>query len=407
MRLLPLITLLFVFAFSSLFGQSRDTTIKCPNGGTFNIVNIYDEITCNFGKYDNGYNDDYYSRVKPLNMSVRVYNDNKTKWQNVGRNKLSDVLNGFHWTSNKYVRFKTSGLDDSIIKFFLEDQRRNGTILKEYDITFHIHDIIQIGNIDISPRTSGNSDVTINTIKQGSGAVNLEYSLDGNSYGSSNQFSNLSPGSYTVYVRDKLTGYTVTNTFNVQAPAPEEPDITGVISHCDCSGNNGSIDISMEGYETFIKFDGTTDVKIGGFDYVGKTNFTIEGRIRVSEENYSFSTRKFISLFGEDNTVEFGFINGKLSCYIATEGWAQTFEGTKQYPNDGQWHHVAVRGDGSKIELLVDGDVKDTFSKSYSKLKVDSGGAKDILVGDGVWGQSNEAFKGDIARLAFWEKYLM
>lgn len=387
----------FLFSFNSSILTAQERTINCINNGNYSIY-IGQEIDCHFSFSDGINNVVIWTNVG----EIRVFDGS---WKTAGVNTKSTKLKLSNYTSRD-VKIRIDEVGDYTITF---RYKLNGKKVRDFKVNFNVYDKVEIGNIDIKDKGTGKAKVTVNTNKKGSGEENLQYSIDSRMSQSSNIFNDVTSGNHDVAIVDNLTSFTATRSFAVAAappPSSDTPILTAVVTDSDCSGNSGSIDLSIENFDTYIEFNGSTDVTIGGFDFVDKRDFTIEGRIRVNEDNASFSSRKFISLFGEDNTVEFGFINGKLSFYVATDGWVHTFYGTSVYPNDGEWHHVAIRGDGSKIQLLVDGLVVNTYTKSYNSLRVDSGGAKDILVGNGVWGQSNEAFKGDISRLAFWEKSL-
>ena len=179
MRLLSIITLLFVFSYSSLFGQSRDTTINCPNGGTFNIVNIYDVITCNFGTLEGRECNNVY--IKPDKEIKLLFKD--LGWQPVS-------------TGDNYG-FTRTGEDEKIINI----NRNNKTVFNvdfqfkvkiqywgnyywepypwwDYiNIECHIYDVVKIGKIDISSDGSAGATVRVKMTKFGSGEENLEYSV--------------------------------------------------------------------------------------------------------------------------------------------------------------------------------------------------------------------------------------
>lgn len=189
------------------------------------------------------------------------------------------------------------------------------------------------------------------------------------------------------------------------------PEFSAEITPSDCSGKTGAIDMTVKFPGNFIILDKDTKLSVSNLSLVNKRAFTLEGRIKVTEDDASFVARSYIALFGQKNSVSLGFRNGKLACTVNTnEGIIEYIEdssnpGKNLFPTDGNWHHVALRGDGNKIELLIDGVVVGMQAKVYSNLII-SGSLEAITIGDDVWGQTGEAFKGEIERISFWEKYL-
>lgn len=91
--------------------------------------------------------------------------------------------------------------------------------------------------------TCGNSNGSITAFGSG-GAAPLQYSVNGNTYQLSGTFTNLTPGAYTVYVKDangciRTVAVTVANT-----PAPT---VTAVTTTAVCSNVNGSITATGNG----------------------------------------------------------------------------------------------------------------------------------------------------------------
>lgn len=189
------------------------------------------------------------------------------------------------------------------------------------------------------------------------------------------------------------------------------PKLSADIIPSDCSGVTGSIDHTVTFPGNFIFLNEDTKLSVPSLSFVGKRSFSIEGRIRVSEGAAAFKARNYVALFGQKNTVSLGFRNGKLACKLETNAGAivYTEDGAEPdkniFPTDGDWHHVALRGNGNKIELLIDGAVVGEKAMAYSSLS-SVGSTESITIGDDVWGQAGEAFKGEIERISCWEKYL-
>ena len=77
------------------------------------------------------------------------------------------------------------------------------------------------------------------------GAGNYQYSLGGSNYQSSNIFTNLNGGGYTVYVKD---GSNCVQTYNTVVVEPAVLTVVSTLSDVSCAGgNNGVIDLAVSG----------------------------------------------------------------------------------------------------------------------------------------------------------------
>ncbi|HKX62159.1 MAG TPA: LamG-like jellyroll fold domain-containing protein, partial [Verrucomicrobiae bacterium] len=116
-------------------------------------------------------------------------------------------------------------------------------------------------------------------------------------------------------------------------------------------------------------FNGTSSfIAAGGGVLSGRTAFTISGWIRPAAVPGAR-----IGLFGQNDAVEFGFINGTtVQCWTPGGG----FLDINYTPAMNTWHQITAVGDGTAIRIYVDGN------------QVGSGG-----VATGNYGSSAEPFR--------------
>lgn len=86
--------------------------------------------------------------------------------------------------------------------------------------------------------TSCNINNGVITVTASGGTAPLDYSINGTTFQSSNIFSNLAPGNYTVYVKDANACYT---TVTATITATQTPRVTAFAIPASCNVNDGSI----------------------------------------------------------------------------------------------------------------------------------------------------------------------
>lgn len=98
-------------------------------------------------------------------------------------------------------------------------------------------------------------------------------------------------------------------------------------------------------------------VNLGTSLLSNRAAFTIEGWVKFDRATAIAANR--MSLFGQNDAVEIGFINGNLICYTLNGGQVD-MSLSANYPNDNGWHHIAVTADGTTngIKIYVDGSKK-------------------------------------------------
>jgi len=181
-----------------------------------------------------------------------------------------------------------------------------------------------------------------------------------------------------------------------------------------CEDASGNIEAVINGGWRYLSFDGTTSsiVELPKQFLNNLGAFTMEGDIKLNEDVSRMP--HFVGVFGIDNVLEFGFRDGKPSAYISYYSGTEnnkrkvSFDQTasSKFPNDKQWHNMVVRSDGTKLEILVDGNVVASDDKSFLYLSPDAAGVYNVTIGAKVWNQSDRGLNGDISRVSFWNRAL-
>ena len=121
---------------------------------------------------------------------------------------------------------------------------------------------IQMSGQQVSCYGGGNGQATVSIINQSSGNYTFTWSNGTITSGSTGStIENLTAGTYTVSIRDNISGCTVTGAYVVGQP--DQLSITGTVTNIDCRGvSTGGIDISVIGGLPAYSYTWTTN----GFD---------------------------------------------------------------------------------------------------------------------------------------------
>ncbi|MEG5207856.1 LamG domain-containing protein [Microcoleus sp. ARI1-A3] len=170
-------------------------------------------------------------------------------------------------------------------------------------------------------------------------------------------------------------------------------------------GNNGTVSgANWWGCTAPIGNPGNTVMQFDGVnDYIATTNslmnnlpaFTLEGWVKA----LSLPEGKAISLFGQNDAIEFGISSQKLAVWTKGDGSLLNADAPFELQT---WHHVAVVGNGTNVLLYLDGmqiKIGGSATKNY-------GTSPDrFTIGAGVWsGGSADPFNGQIAEVRIWNK---
>ena len=393
--------------------MARKQEVVLQNGETYNVTikdtvkykvyltrgnksNSYCYVWPSIWNFSDGDNDKYY------------YNS-EGYWENFNsysKRVLLDERGKLNFYDEVEIRWVDKG--SVSINYNVDYYRYNSNLRGTVNgaVNFNIYDYVEIGSHEINYTSLDMANVTINLSHLGSN--DLEYSINGgDTFQNSKEFLNVSAGQYTLQVRDKKTGYTHQKSITIRAIPPFE--LIAEISSTDCTGSSGSINLSLKGGSRYLIFNGNANIDFQNQLFVGEREFTVEGLFRIpTDADYAYMERQqYTGLFGQDNCIEMGFRSGYPAFYIYTSSGARSATSSTKLPNDGQWHHLALRSNCSNIELLLDGEVCATDNRSYSTLQSDDGlQGKPVSIGAKVWRDSGDEFKGHISNLSFWRKYL-
>lgn len=229
----------------------------------------------------------------------------------------------------------------------------------------------------------------------------LDFSIDaGANWHSSPVFTGLSAGSYNLRIR-KAGGGTNSADYSITIGSAPNLTLATTVSDEDCGTGNGSIDLTVSGGRNgSLQTDGATGmVDLQSNFLSGLGTFTLEGWVKLNNAVATYTGQK--SFFGQNDVIEFGFENGSLTCWTSAN--ANVKYTLTNYPDDQNWHHVAVVGTGDRLILYIDGVQKTSSSHSFvSSYGNDTNYSAKI--GAGVWdpGATSEPFDGVFADVRFW-----
>ncbi|MGB5990610.1 MAG: LamG-like jellyroll fold domain-containing protein [Marinifilaceae bacterium] len=226
------------------------------------------------------------------------------------------------------------------------------------------------------------------------------------------EIANIGSKKLTFQVYEKL-GHTDSSIDNIEIlPSTVSINVTTRSENPNCDDAAGVAEVIINGGWRYLIFDGTTNtivnMKTRFLDNLKA--FTMEGDVRLKEPVSSL--RGLVGVFGIDNVLEFGFRNGRPAAYISferTSGGEGRFDFNSRFdmPNDGEWHNMVVRSNGSKMQILIDGNEYAAESKPFLRLLPDQpSDPHNLTIGAKVWRQSDRGLKGDISRVTFWNRAL-
>lgn len=268
-------------------------------------------------------------------------------------------------------------------------------------------DNIRLEGASLSLTLDSKSDVTCPsgndgaiTVSAAGGNGSYSYSWDSGHSGAS--ISGLTAGDYLVTVTSGSDTQSLSVTINEPASLmPVVPTVTDIL----CNGDaNGSITLNLP-----VPIEFNDSPSINHRDYIdtqsGLLNslsaFTMEGWIRFDKADLSGKTR--VGLFGQNDLVEFGFPDeNTLGLWTEDDGLFQV--PLSVYPDDNNYHHVAVTGDASSFVIYIDGVVVDSSARTGSGTFGTS--LYPVTIGGYVWDEINNSssysFDGFMRKVGFW-----
>ena len=148
-----------------------------------------------------------------------------------------------------------------------------------------------------------------------------------------------------------------------------------------------------------LKFDGNGDYATSGTSLLSNlSQFTMAGWINAE----SAGNRK--GFFGQNNRIEFGFINStRIQGWTASGGSVYWNFNNSSFPFN-VYHHVVIVGSGSNLKLYVDGSLKATGGSNTSNYG--SNGYQFKIGGGGIFDGSGNWFHGSMDEVAVWNTAL-
>ena len=169
---------------------------------------------------------------------------------------------------------------------------------------------------------AGGSDGKIVATANG-GVTPYQYKLGSGIYGTNSQFTNLTAGTYTIYVRDKNM-VEVSKSATINQPTAAGPSFTETISNVTCfGGNDGSITINV------TTGSGSYQYKLNSGSYQGSNVFTglTSGSYTIFVKDSNGETSKSVSVI-QPAKIEFtptptniaykGYNDGKIEITVTS-----------------------------------------------------------------------------------------
>lgn len=202
------------------------------------------------------------------------------------------------------------------------------------------------------------------------------------------KISNSGGGATTAFV-------TVTGTSNCVINLPT-PQATIVNTDCPASAI-GSVTVNNLPVALAFANSDNDYVDLGGSFLSGRTAFTMEGWVKFNKADI----RARMSLFGQNDVIEFGFIDANnFQCYTLNGGSLNVSLNT--YPNDNMWHHIAVTGNGTNIRMFIDGTQVGIGGNATANYGTST--AFTPKIGSGVFDPTTTAgggFTGQVMKVSF------
>nr|WP_294932847.1 LamG-like jellyroll fold domain-containing protein [uncultured Flavobacterium sp.] len=184
---------------------------------------------------------------------------------------------------------------------------------------------------------------------------------------------------------------------------PLLPQPVGTVGIASCaSANDGNITITnMNNSVRFVAADNDY-IDLGSQMMSNRGAFTMGGWIKFKASDITGR----MSLFGQNNAVEFGFSSpSTFELWTAVTGQV-TASFTPATLGNEAWHHVAVTGDGARIRIYIDGV---SVPVTGGVVNTTNYGASTFStkIGSRVFSDTNgETFTGSILKAAFYSTAL-
>jgi hypothetical protein len=204
-------------------------------------------------------------------------------------------------------------------------------------------------------------------------------------------------GTYTiVYTLASCTNATAVMTIFSLLPVP-----VGTVTQASClGGTDGAITITNMNNAVKLIAAENDYIDLGSPLLSNRGAFTIEGWINFNTADITGR----MSLFGQNDAIEFGFQSS-----TKFELWTQaTGVVTADVPasfGDGNWHHIAVTGNGSSIKIYLNG-VSVTVTGGNNITSNYGSSAFSAKIGSGVYNSAGNSFTGQILKTGIYNTAL-
>ncbi len=227
------------------------------------------------------------------------------------------------------------------------------------------------------------------------------YSLNNTYYQTSNIFTGLIAGNYTLYVKD-AEGNTGTTNCTITSLPSYLPDPEAEITNTSCVDTpDGAIHITN--IPTAIQFNSSQSeyVDLGGSYLNNLSQFTIEGWIKINKSQISGS--RVWGLFGQNDAIEFGFMNSTTLQLYTVNGGTMDISITNNFTDPNKWYHVAAVGTGASLQVYIDGVLIKSQSGSTSNYGSSSFNS---MLGGRIWDADGNYLNGGMLKAGLWRKAL-
>lgn len=245
--------------------------------------------------------------------------------------------------------------------------------------------------------TPGTGTITAST---SGGTAPYQYNLNGGSWQSAALFSNLSPATYTLYVKD-AANLTKNIPVTVQSATNGMPVITADVTNASCPGSaDGAIRVTN--IPTAIEFKKTDNdyIDLGGQLLNNLSAFTLEGWISV-DKSLATGTRTW-GFIGQNDAIEFGIMdNTILQLWSATGGTLNI--PLSAYPDGNGWHHLAGTGDGQRMIVYIDGVEVGRLATTVSNY---GSSVYNSMIGGRIWDADGNYLDGRFLKAGIWNRAL-
>lgn len=175
--------------------------------------------------------------------------------------------------------------------------------------------------------------------------------------------------------------------------------------------SNGSISINMLVPIRFERIsNGAQRIQTNQYLLDNLKNYTMEAWIRFDKSD--IQSGGLYSIMGQDDLLEFGIaVYNSPAFHIWGQNNSSGYYTTaySSYPDDNDWHHIAVVASNRNYIMYVDGSEVDRSSRRGRSVGSHPNGSTTTCIGGVVFrtiNQRNDSFVGDICKVGFWNRPL-